>query len=330
LALFDLDMIAWTAGVAALAAALGYALSHRSEMPLLAAYVELVRPFTLLAPVIAGLCFAVMGEASTGWVHWNRDPFTFIQTMIWGVGALVLVNAASNALNAVYDLDIDRINKPERPLPRGLINPHEATTVAYLLYFFTFFRASTLSPSFALFVFAIILLTIIYSAPPLRTKKIFLVNNLTIALARGVFGVLAGWSIFGDPLNPAPWAVGAILLVFLFGAATTKDFTDIPGDQAFGVKTLPVVIGVERAATITASFFLLPLLFIPVLVYFGLLYDSANYLVLLAFWGAYVLLHTKEWSHARDPKFENNPMWAQMYFLLMALAVGFTVTYVAG
>jgi len=152
LALFDLDMIAWTAGVAALAAALGYALSHRSEMPLLAAYVELVRPFTLLAPVIAGLCFAVMGEASTGWVHWNRDPSTFIQTMIWGVGALVLVNAASNALNAVYDLDIDRINKPERPLPRGLINPHEATTVAYLLYFFTFFRASTLSPSFALFV----------------------------------------------------------------------------------------------------------------------------------------------------------------------------------
>lgn len=325
---FDADMLAWVAGLAVLAATIGYALRHRAEMPRLAAYLELVRPFTLLAPIIAGVCFGLMGEKSVGWVHWNANPTQFVITMLWGVGALVLVNAASNALNAVYDLDIDRINKPDRPLPRGAINPQEATTVAYLLYFLTFFRASFLNPSFTVFVFAIMMLTIIYSAPPLRTKKHFLVNNATIALARGLFGVLASWSIFGDPTNPVPWSVGLILFVFLFGAATTKDFTDIAGDREYGVRTLPVVIGVEHAATITSAFFLVPLVFIPVMVYFRLLFDSANYLVVLAFWGAYVFMHTREWAHARDPNFENNPMWAQMYFLLMALAVGFMLTYV--
>jgi geranylgeranylglycerol-phosphate geranylgeranyltransferase len=321
-------MLAWVAGVAVLAATLGYALRHRAEMPRLEAYVELVRPFTLIAPVIAGACFGLMGEKSAGWVHWNGDPTQFIVTMIWGVGALVLVNAASNSLNAVYDLDIDRINKPERPLPRGAINPQEATTIAYLLYLLTLFRASFLNPAFFVFVTAIVLLTIAYSAPPLRTKKHFILNNATIALARGLFGVLASWSIFGDPFSPVAWSVGLVFFVFLLGAATTKDFNDIPGDKEYGMRTLPIVVGVERSAIITASFFVLPIVFIPVLVQLRLLYDAANILVVLLFWGAFVLVHTKEWSHSRDRNFENNPMWAQMYFMLMALAVGFSATYI--
>jgi 4-hydroxybenzoate polyprenyltransferase len=327
-ALLNPDVLAWVAGAAILVVAFGYALRHRSEMPRLAALVELVRPFTLLAPIIAGVCFGLMGEKSTAWAHWTADPAKFVTTMIWGVGALVAVNAASNTLNGVYDLDIDRINKPERPLPRGAINPQEATTIAYLLYLFTIFRASFINPAFFVFVFAILLLTIAYSAPPLRTKRLFLVNNATIALARGLFGVLASWSIFGDPLSPVPWAVGFILFVFLFGAATTKDFTDMPGDKEYGMRTLPIVIGVERAATITATFFVIPLAVITVLVWLQILYDRANLLVILLFWSGYVLIHTKEWANSKDRNFENNPMWAHMYFLLMALAVGFCLTYV--
>jgi 4-hydroxybenzoate polyprenyltransferase len=328
LAVLDPDVLAWVAGAAVLLVAFAYALRHRAEMPRLAALVELVRPFTLLAPVIAGVCFSLMGEKSTGWVHLNGDPAHFLSDLIWGVGALVLVNAASNTLNGVYDLDIDRINKPERPLPRGAINPQEATTIAYLLYFFTFYRATLINSAFTVFVFAIMLLTIAYSAPPLRTKKHFLLNNATIALARGLFGVLASWSIFGDPLSPVPWAVGFILFVFLFGAATTKDFTDMPGDKEYGMRTLPLVIGVERAATVTASFFVIPLAVITVLVWLGFLYDRANLLVFLLFWSGYVLIHTREWANSKDRNFENNPMWAHMYFLLMALAVGFALTYI--
>ena len=321
-------MLAWVAGAALLVGTFAYALKHRAEMPRLEAYVELVRPFTLLAPVIAGVCFGVMGEKSAGWVHWNADPANFVVTMIWGVGALVLVNAASNTLNGVYDLDIDRINKPERPLPRGAIAPQEATTIAYLLYLMTLFRALFINLAFGGFVLAIMLLTIAYSAPPLRTKKTFVVNNATIALARGLFGVLASWSIFGNPLDVTPWAVGLIFFIFLVGAATTKDFTDIPGDKEYGMRTLPIVIGVERAATVTASFFVIPLMFVPVLVELKVLYPLADLLCVLFFWAGFVLIHTKEWAHSRDKNLENNPMWAHMYFLLMAFAVGFSLTYV--
>jgi chlorophyll/bacteriochlorophyll a synthase len=324
----DLDLVAWVAGLAILAGAVAYALRHLKEMPGLAAYIELVRPFTLLAPMIAGASFGLMGEASRGWADWNANPQFVITQLISGVGALVLVNAASNALNAVYDLDIDRINKPNRPLPRGAINPHEATTIAWLLYLITLFRATFINPWFGGFVLIIMFLTVAYNAPPFRLKKRFIINNVTIALARGLFGVVASWSIFGDPLSSIPWTIGFIFFVFLVGAATTKDFTDIPGDSAYGVRTLPVVIGVNRAATVTAAFFVIPIGFIAVAVYFQLLYPNAWFLILLGIWGAIVFKNTKEWAEARGDSLENNPLWVHMYALMMALALGFAVTFV--
>jgi 4-hydroxybenzoate polyprenyltransferase len=315
------DLLAAVAGFTILAFTVVYALRHIKEMPGLAAYVELIRPFTLLFPLIAGTAFGVMGAHSTGWANWD------LSTLIMGVGALVLVNAGSNTLNSVYDVDIDRINKPYRPIPRGAVNPQEALTLAWLLYIFTVWRATATNQAFAAFLVAIMFLTIAYSAPPFRLKKRFIVNNVSIALARGLFGVLAAWSIFGDPLHPVPWTVGAVFFVFLVGAATTKDFTDIKGDAAYDIKTLPVVLGVSQAARVSAAFFIIPLAIIPISVQFDLLYPNANFLVLLGFLGANAFRHTHDWASSRDPVLENGPMWRQMYILMMALALGFSATY---
>ena len=40
-----------------------------------------------------------------------------------------------------------------------------------------------------------------------------------------------------------PWYIGSIFMLFLLGAASTKDFSDIKGDAAGGVRTLPRVLG---------------------------------------------------------------------------------------
>ena len=57
---------------------------------------------------------------------------------------LVIVNAASNTLNQVYDYDIDKINKPYRPLPQKLITKDEALTITWVLYLVTIWRISML------------------------------------------------------------------------------------------------------------------------------------------------------------------------------------------
>ena len=54
-----------------------------------------------------------------------------------------------------------------------------------------------------------------------------------------------------------------LLCCFLLGATTSKDFSDMEGDAAHGCRTLPIPLGVTRAARFIAPFFVLPWLLIP-------------------------------------------------------------------
>ena len=52
--------------------------------------------------------------------------------------------------------------------------------------------------------------------------------------------------------------------LYVFGAATTKDFADVEGDRATGCVTLPILLGMRRAAWFVAPFLVAPYLFYPV------------------------------------------------------------------
>ncbi len=288
----------------------------------LGAYVELIRPFTLLAPLFGGLGASLLALSTQ-----DFEGFSW-PTLIYGVVTLMLLNAASNCMNAAYDAHIDRINKPYRPIPKGLVTRDEAFSIAFLLYFVAFVRAMLISPEFWALVTIITIITIYYSMPPVRFKKRFWVSNISIAMARGLLGFVAAWSIFGDPWDPTPWVIGGILFIYLVGATTSKDFTDIEGDREFGMRTLPVVYGPKRAALVTGPFFILPFIFIPLGVLRGYLIDASNYLLVLIVWGIYVMVLLQNHATERDPNFENSPVWKHMYLMLFALQIGFAVVYV--
>ncbi len=288
----------------------------------LGAYVELIRPFTLLAPLFGGLGASLLVLSTQ-----DFEGFSW-PTLIYGVVTLMLLNAASNCMNAAYDAHIDRINKPYRPIPKGLVTRDEAFSIAFLLYFVAFVRAMLISPEFWALVTIITIITIYYSMPPIRFKKRFWVSNISIAMARGLLGFVAAWSIFGDPWDPTPWVIGGILFIYLVGATTSKDFTDIEGDRKFGMRTLPVVYGPKRAALVTGPFFILPFIFIPLGVLRGYLIDASNYLMVLLVWGIYVMVLLQNHATERDPNFENSPVWKHMYLMLFALQIGFAVVYV--
>ncbi|MCJ2540241.1 MAG: geranylgeranylglycerol-phosphate geranylgeranyltransferase [Candidatus Thermoplasmatota archaeon] len=287
------------------------------------AYIELIRPFTLLAPLFGGLSASLIAL-----VVLDFEGFSW-PTLIYGVATLMILNAASNCMNAAYDAHIDRINKPYRPIPKGLITRDEASSLAFILYFFALFRAILISYQFFALVLIISIFTIYYSMPPIRLKKRLWVSNITIAFARGGLGFMAGWTIFGDPSNPTPWVIGGILMIYLVGATTSKDFTDAEGDSKYGMRTLPVVYGPKRAALISGPFFIVPFILIPVGVLRGHLIEAANYLLILVAWGAYVMWLLQTHATERDPNFENSPVWKHMYLMLFALQLGFAGVYLA-
>lgn len=309
----------------------------------LKAFVELLRPFTLLAPLIGGTSAALISfrvNDPVGEIPWPtvNETFPYVTwdfastglEIIWGVIALMLVNAASNALNQVYDLDIDRINKPYRPIPSGRITKDEGRSLAWILYLITLWRAAVVNRAFALIILLIMLMTIAYSVPPVRFKKRLWINNLSIAFTRGLLGFVAAWCIF-DPepwTTTHPWAMGLIMCIFLFGTVTTKDFTDVKGDRKYGMRTLPVEYGARFSAGFTALFFIVPFLILPLLTMSDYLIREAFILTILVAWGVYVLVLINEAAYKdEDAVFENSPVWKHMYLMLLALQMGFLFIY---
>jgi 4-hydroxybenzoate polyprenyltransferase len=293
---------------------------------------ELSRPFTLVAPALgfaSGAVTAVGAAPRAGW-----SPALLLYPIIGVVMAAVL-NGASNALNQIYDLEIDRINKPGRPLASGRLSIRAAWIFTWIAYGAALVLAWCVAPGgrhecFWL-VAAATAFTVAYSVPPVRTKRLGLLANVTIAIPRGVLLKVAGWSSVKTVFGAEPWFIGAIFGLFLLGAATTKDFADIEGDARGGCRTLPILYGVRRAAWMISPSFILPFVLIAVGTWARILTGNPVLLLLLSAlmttYGAYVcylmLRHPEDLAVE-----ENHSSWAHMYRMMFVAQVGFALAYV--
>ncbi len=100
---------------------------------------DLFRPFTLAAPFIVSMAIMVASliyNYNTGHLNPNEISEYWWITIGQAAFTIVLVNAASNSLNQAADIEADRISKPYRPIPRGVIRPDSAQSLAYILYLF--------------------------------------------------------------------------------------------------------------------------------------------------------------------------------------------------
>jgi 4-hydroxybenzoate polyprenyltransferase len=263
--------------------------------------------------------------------HLHEDPSRLVANIAIGALMAAVLNGASNGINQIYDLPLDSINKPHRALPSGRMSIGEAKIVTAVLYLVALLLAAAVNwMCFSLAAIAAVL-TWAYSAPPLRTKRDAIGANLTIAIPRGLMLKVAGWTTVKTFHAVEPWYIGSIFFLFLLGAATTKDFADMKGDEAHGCITLPVKYGVKKAAWMISPFFVIPFALIPIGVARGILTGNPAFLIalggILAAWGCYTV-----WLLVRRPdelaSTENHPSWTHMYLMMMALQIGFAVAYV--
>ena len=173
------------------------AASHppQGAMDRLKLYIDFARPFTLVAPML--------GFISGGATAWGAHPVTpyspqIILSILTGSLMAAMLNAGSNGINQIYDLPIDRINKPARPIPAGKMTISEAWLVSAVFYLIAWALAWFVVPygtndhsCFWIVVIASIL-TYVYSGPPFRTKRMGILANLTIAIPRGLLLKVAG------------------------------------------------------------------------------------------------------------------------------------------
>jgi 4-hydroxybenzoate polyprenyltransferase len=304
-------------------------MKHRPLTPLL---VELSRPFTLVAPALGFASGAVTAMGAAPRAEWSAALLLYP-----GIGLVMaaVLNAASNALNQIYDLEIDRINKPGRPLTSGRLSVRAAWVFTSIAYGTALVLAWLVAPEGRHECFWIVgaatVFTVLYSVPPFRTKRLGVLANVTIAIPRGLLLKVAGWSSVKTVIGAEPWFIGAIFGLFLLGASTTKDFADMEGDARGGCRTLPIVHGVRRAAWMISPSFILPFVLIAVGTWSRLLTGNTVLLLLLSAamttYGTYVcyLMLRRPEDLAIE---ENHVSWAHMYRMMFVAQIGFALAYI--
>ena len=292
---------------------------------------EFSRPFTLVAPALGFASGAATAAGAAPREPWNLDLLLY---PCIGLVMAAVLNAASNALNQIYDLEIDRINKPKRALPSGRLSRREAWTFTRAAYGVALVLAWLVAPGgrhecFWIVVVATVI-TVLYSAPPFRTKRLGIWANVTIAIPRGVLLKVAGWSAVKTVFGTEPWFIGAVFGLFLLGASTTKDFADMEGDSRGGCRTLPIIYGVRRAAWMISPSFILPFIMIAVGTRLRILTGTPALLyalsIVMTIYGAYVcyLMLRRPEDLAVE---ENHVSWAHMYRMMFVAQVGFALAY---
>ena len=184
----------------------------------------------------------VIGFAAiTGYVvSGGTNPWT---ALILALSA-TLIGCYGNIVNDILDVEIDRINKPWRPLPSGRISMASAKTGAALLLVLGMIISFLLPPACPLMAGAASILLYAYSW---RIKKTGFLGNALIALL-SLMVVIYGGLAAPSPLRSLVPAIYAYLIIL--GREVYKGIEDVEGDKKHGVKTIAVSLGVRQALII--------------------------------------------------------------------------------
>ena len=162
--------------------------------------------------------------------------------------ALACVVSAFNAFNAIADKEIDKINKPERPLVSNKFTERQAIIITIIFYLIALITSMFLGLlTFGIIIIATII-TFLYSYKPVYMKKRLIFGNMSGAILYAVLCPLAGWSLYAN--NPINFTIFFFLFILGIGLSFIKDFEDSFGDGIHKISSLPLVIGKSQATNL--------------------------------------------------------------------------------
>lgn len=178
-----------------------------------------------------------MGIAAGGVVLGSlcTSPILSEAQTLGGALLLALIAGIGNIENDWIDLDTDRINRPDRPLPSGSVTVFQAKSFAATLFVVALCIAFLQNA--LLFSGALFLLLSFYNR---FAKATPFLGNITVAL-------LCASAVYYPSLHstPQPELFFACFFAFLFTLLreVVKDLEDLPGDKKNALKTTAVALG---------------------------------------------------------------------------------------
>lgn len=215
------------------------------------AVLELLKPVTWFPPMWAFACGAVASGAAF------LDVYPLIALGILLAGPMVC--GMSQAVNDWFDRHVDAINEPQRPIPSGRMPGRSGLYVAIGWTIASLLVGAALGPwGFAATVLAVVMAWI-YSAPPLRLKQNGWWGNLACGMSYETLPWITATAVLSGGAPDAKVVIVAVLYgLGAHGIMTLNDFKSIEGDTRFRLRSLPVILGAERAAKVACLFMAAP------------------------------------------------------------------------
>lgn len=223
---------------------------------------ELLKPITWFAPMWAFACGAVSSGAS---------PDGRWLVIIAGIVlAGPLVCATSQAVNDWFDRHVDAVNEPQRPIPSGRLPGRSGLYIAIAWTVLSLAIAPLLGPwGFGAAAIGLVLAWA-YSAPPLRLKRNGWWGNTAVAVCYEGLPWITGATVLAAGALPDSRSL-TLALLYSFGAhgiMTLNDFKSVEGDRQWNIASLPVQLGVDRAARLACIVMALPQMIVIGLIYY--------------------------------------------------------------
>ena len=196
----------------------------------------------------------VLGLILGGFNLFNTDLTTFFHLILlsFSIGAAW---SFSVVINDVVDVRIDSVSNREKPLIAAIISQREYLTAGYIVVIL----AAIYSLAVNFFSFFMIMCFVggyfVYSAPPLRLKRITYFSKLLIS-SNSLVLMMLGFAFAGKSLLDFPFIVTLFFLTFVTAAVNFIDLKDYLGDKKAGIVTLPVLLGLERSKFVIGLFFI--------------------------------------------------------------------------
>lgn len=264
----------------------------------------------------------IVGIAVTS--HSYHEIFT--ATSFLGFLTGFFISSFSMVSNDIYDIEVDRVNQPMRPLPSRSITVNHAKIFSILLLALGLF--SSIALGIVTFSIAAIFALIgwFYNY---RGKAMGLLGNSLVALSLAIPYIYGSVALGIYSIN-----LGYLLALTSFlaglGREVLKGIADVEGDRLRKIKTVAISHGVQSARFLAAGLFLVAVASSSLPVAFGLLGRALPlYLVLIAITDAifvylsYRTLSSKEEKEAL--KLKSFALGGMMFGLVAYLISGLAV-----
>jgi len=222
------------------------------------ACLRLVRPVNSLMvgfAVLVGIALALPGNV------WSIRPLAAITGFLVGF----TISASSMILNDIADIEIDKVNAPNRPLPSGEIS----LKTAWICYFILISLGIAFSEVGGLDSMAVVVLAIVASVLyNLRLKLAGFPGNISVAFLTSL-PFLYAFTLIDSP-NPTVLVFWAMVFLTVLGREIAKDIADVEGDSIKGAKTLPILYGRRAAAAVASVFYIAAVALSPLPIIAGL------------------------------------------------------------